>query len=179
MRGGRPLAVSMLVPSTSAPRMRIAVLLQEQLGRVGVQVDVDAVDPGTFVERLQKGDFDVALNMWRVDPSPAALRETWGTPRGADMGANVGRHANAAVDALLDSIKTEFRADRRSAMLRRAYQAIVDDAPAVWLYEPRNVAAIRKDLRPTRMRADAWWAGLGDWTVDGDPPGAPAAVAAR
>jgi hypothetical protein len=36
-RGGRPLAASLLVPSTSAPRMRMAVLLQEQLARVGVQ----------------------------------------------------------------------------------------------------------------------------------------------
>jgi peptide/nickel transport system substrate-binding protein len=170
VRGGRPLAVSMLVPSTSAPRMRLAVLLQAQLAAVGVKVDVDAVDPGTFVARLQTGNFDVALNMWHVDPSPAALRETWGTPRGPDKGANVGHYTSAAFDALADSAKVEFRADRRTVLLRRAYQRILDDAPAVWLYEPRNVAAVRRDLRPTQMRADAWWAGLADWAVDGDAP---------
>lgn len=175
-RAGRPLAVSVLVPTASAPRMRLAVLLQAQLARVGVRVAVDAVDPGTFVERMQKGDFDLVLSMWRVDPSPASLRDAWGTPRGADVGANFGHYANAAFDATLDSAKVEFQPARRTALVRRAYQTIVDDAPAVWLYEPRNVAAVRRDLRPTRMRADAWWAGLADWRVDGDAPPAVAAA---
>ncbi len=178
VRGGRPLAVSLLVPTSSAPRMRLAVLLQAQLAGVGVRVDVDAVDAGAFVERLHAGDFDLALNMWHVDPSPTALRQAWGTPRGADAGANVGRHANPAFDALLDSAAAEFDAARRTALVRRAYQVVLDDAPAVWLYEPRNVAAVRRDLRPTRMRADAWWAGLADWAVAGDAPRAVAAAAA-
>jgi peptide/nickel transport system substrate-binding protein len=187
-RGGRPLELSMLVPSTSATRMRLAVLLQEQLGRAGVKVNVDAVDAGAFVERLHAGDFDVVLNMWRVDPSPASLRETWGTARGADRGANVGDYSNAAFDALADSAKSEFRDDRRTAMLRRAYQLIVDDAPAVWLYEPRNVAAVRRDMRPAARAlrrlvgpASATGPSRGDARPDGggDAVGAPPRRAAR
>lgn len=167
-RGGRPLAVSLLVPATSAPRMRLAVLLQAQLARVGVRVNVDAADPGAFVERLHKGDFDMALNLWHTDPSPTALRGAWGTPRGEEVGANAGHYASAAFDALLDSAATEFGPSRRTALVRRAYQTILDDAPAVWLYEPRNIAAVRRDLRPVGMRADAWWAGLADWRTGVD-----------
>ena len=168
VRGGRPLAVSLLVPAPSAPRMRLAVLLQAQLARVGVRVDVDAADPGAYVERLQTGDFDLALNMWHADPSPTALRQAWGTPRGADVGANFGRWTNAAFDARLDSAAAAFDDARRTALVRSAYQAALDDAPAVWLYEPRNVAAVRRDLRPVGMRADAWWAGLAEWALAGD-----------
>src|SRR3712207_7939637 len=40
-----------------------------------------------FVERVSKGKFDAALNVWRTDPSPAGLRQSWGTPRGDDVGA--------------------------------------------------------------------------------------------
>jgi ABC-type transport system substrate-binding protein len=180
-RGGRPLAVSLLVPATSAQRTRLAVLLQAQLARVGVRVDVDAVDAGAYMERMRAGDFDLALNLYRADPSPVALRQAWGTPRGADVGANVGRWSHAGFDAALDSAAGEFAPGRRRALVRRAYQIALDEAPAVWLYEPRNVAAVRRDLRPAAMRADAWWAGLADWRLAGDaggPGGGPAVVAA-
>ena len=51
------------------------------------------------------------------------------------------------------------------ALYRRAYQVIVDDAPAVWLYEPRNLAAAHARLRLSGVRADAWWAGMGEWSI--------------
>src|SRR5437868_4443001 len=40
-RGGKPLAFSLLVPTTSAPRIRLAVLVQEQLKRVGAKVTIE------------------------------------------------------------------------------------------------------------------------------------------
>jgi peptide/nickel transport system substrate-binding protein len=178
VRGGRPLAVRLLVPATSAPRMRIAVLVQEQLARVGVRVEVEPADIGVFMQRLGKGDFDLALNLWHADPSPTSLRQAWGTPRGDEVGANFGRWGHAGFDAQLDSAAAEFDPARRTALVRGAYQTILDEAPAVWLYEPRNVAAVRRDVRPGPMRADAWWAGLADWQLAGDAPRA-AAVASR
>ncbi len=167
-RAGRPLDLALLVPTSSVPRMRLAVLLQAQLAQIGVRVNIDAVDPGSFIERLHAGDFDVALNSWRTDPNPTTLRHDWGTPRGADGGANSGRWTNATFDALLDSASAEFQPERRTALVRRAYATIIDDAPAVWLYEPRSIAAVRRDLRPVAMRADAWWAGIADWGIAGD-----------
>jgi peptide/nickel transport system substrate-binding protein len=169
-RGGRPLRLTLLVPAASAPRMRLAVLLQSQLKQVGAAVDVEPADQGVFFERLRKGDFDLALNLWHADPSPTALRQAWGggARRGDDTEANVGRWSHAGFDARLDSAVSEFDAGRRTALVRRAYQTILDEAPAVWLYEPRNVAAVRRDLRPVAMRADAWWAGVADWTLAAD-----------
>ncbi len=60
----------------------------------------------------------------------------------------------------------QANAQAAQAYYQRAFQQIVDDAPAVWIYEPRQVAGVHNRLRPTGMRADAWWAGLADWTVD-------------
>jgi peptide/nickel transport system substrate-binding protein len=162
-RGGRPLAFGMLVPSSSSTRMRLAVLLQAQLKAAGVDVTLEPVDAPTFAERLRSGRFDAALNVWRNDPSPATLRQSWATSRGEDPGANFGRYASATLDALLDSAATEFGAARRVALYRRADQVLLDDAPALWLYEPRNLAAVSRRVRPVGMRADAWWAHLGEW----------------
>ena len=43
---------------------------------------------------------------------------------------------------------------------------IVDDAPAVWLYEVRNYAGVHDRLVIPSWRTDAWWLTLGDWSVD-------------
>ncbi|MGV3710711.1 MAG: ABC transporter substrate-binding protein [Gemmatimonas sp.] len=163
---GKPLRFELLVPTSSATRQKYGVLIQAQLASVGVQIDLTPLEQGMFASRLEKGDFDAALNMWRTDPSPVAgLRQVWGSPRGREIAANYGRYSNPAFDALVDSAATEFNAGKRNALFRRAYQLIVDDAAAVWLYEPRNFAAVNARIEPTNMRAYAWWAGLANWQV--------------
>jgi ABC-type transport system substrate-binding protein len=130
---------------------------------VGIQVNVVPLEIGIFASRLEKGDFDAALNMWRSEASPTGLRQVWGSPHGSDIGANYGRYSNAQFDAIADSAATEFDATRRRAQYQRAYQLLVDDAPAVWLYEPRNFALISNRIEPVGMRADAWWSRLPEW----------------
>jgi hypothetical protein len=46
-----------------------------------------------------------------------------------------------------------------------AYAVINDDAPAVWLYEPRKIIGIHKRIRTSGMRPDAWWADLAEWSI--------------
>ena len=166
-REGRALAFEVLVPTSSATRGKVAVLLQAQFARVGVQLSIDAVDAGVFATRLQHGDFETALNVWRNDPSPSTIRQSWGSTKGDDVGANFGRDASAEFDAIVDSALVAFNPTARAALFRRAYRRIVQDAPAIWLYEPRNLAAVRTRLVPVGMRADSWLAGLSDWTVQG------------
>ncbi|MGZ8457459.1 MAG: peptide ABC transporter substrate-binding protein [Gemmatirosa sp.] len=166
-RDGKPLAFSLLVPSSSSTRMRLAVLLQSQFKAAGAQVELEPVDGPTFVERITKGKFDAALNVWRTDPSPAGLRQSWGSPRGEDVGANFGRYANASFDAVVDSASAEFSPARRQALFRRAYEIVLADAPAIWLYEPRNLAAVSRRVQPVGMRANAWWAHLAEWKPAG------------
>jgi peptide/nickel transport system substrate-binding protein len=164
-RNGAPLRFGILIPASSGTRRRIAVLLQEQFARQGIAVEVDAADPALFAKRLRSGDFDTAINVWRDDPSPAGIRQAWGSPRADDVGANFGRYANPTFDATIDSAITTRTPAERQRLFRQGYRQILDDAPAIWLYEPRNLAAVRRELQPVRVRADAWLAAIGDWTV--------------
>ncbi len=164
---GQPLAFAILTPASSSTRQRLAVLLQEQYRRLGITVTVDAVDPATFGKRLAEGDFDTALHLWQADPSPATIRQAWGSPQGTEIAANFSRYRNPQVDAVLDSAATAFNEGRRTALFRQAYQRMVDDAAAVWLYEPRNLLAVRRTVAPTGARADAWWGKLADWRPAG------------
>lgn len=163
-RAGRRLAFSILVPASSGTRAAAAVLLQQMFARIGAAVDVRRTDHASMVNDLERGDFDAALNALSVDPDPADVRNAWGT-RAARTGAgfNYGGYASARTDALLDSAAGSWDARTARAWYRQAYRAIVEDAPAIFLYEPIGLVAYDARWRPAGVRADAWWAGLAEW----------------
>lgn len=164
-RNGRPLAFSVMYPTSSRPRERYAVLIQEQLKSIGARVDLTAVDFPTTQSRQAAGDFDAALITINPDPNLGGARQFWTRSGMAEGGQNHVRYANPRFDALLDSASASFDPARRRDQARRAWQMLVDDAPAVWLYDVLSMNAVHRRIRTTDMRADGWWAGLSEWTI--------------
>lgn len=161
-----PISFKLLVPTSSAVRVKYATLLQEQYRRFGVKVTIEPLEVNAFVQRLTKSDFDAVLNAWHSDPSPAAVVQAWGTAGAPPEGANFGGYASRNFDALVDSGARSFDPARARAYYERAYEEIDRDAPAVWLYEARNASGVSRRVHVTGSRADAWWSNLADWTVD-------------
>ncbi len=165
-RDGKPLAFALSTPVSSAVRRQMAVLLQAQWKEVGAKVTIEELEPNTFFERLRAGTFDAALNAWHTDPTPATARQSWGSDALPEKGgSNFGGYSSKVFDAYLDSAATAFEPARSKGYYQRAYRQIIDDAPAVWLYEPRLAAGVHRRLQVTGMRADAWWAGIPNWTI--------------
>jgi peptide/nickel transport system substrate-binding protein len=164
-RNGVVLGFGILVPSTSVPRMRAAVLLQEQLRRIGADVKVESADIGAFIGRLTARDFDTVLGAWAPDPGPGSVRDTWGSAGAAKGGNNHSAYRSAAFDAQVDSGLASFAPAVMKQHFAAAWQIISDDAPAIWLAEPKRVMAVHSRFETSGMRPDAWWAGLAQWRV--------------
>ncbi len=167
-KNGRPLAFSIVTPTSSRTRGRMAVLIQEQLRTLGIAVEIESLDNAAFTTRLSSRSFDAALGAWRLDPAPA-IRQTWGTVGSrAPGGTNFGSYESPEFDLHVDSALSSMDPVAAHAHMRRAYEVIIRDAPAVWLYEPLSMLALHGRIRPARLRRDAWWAHLADWTIDPD-----------
>lgn len=167
-KGGRPLRFSVLAPTSSLFRRRYAVLIQEQLRKIGAQVDVDLTDGKTAMERVQAGNFDAVLWGFNPDPSPSATKQNWGTAGIGASGQNVLRYSNPKVDALLDSSTSAFDAAKMKSYSARAFQTIIDDVPAVFLYDQTFTYAVNRRITVAPMRVDEWWANLADWSIPVD-----------
>jgi peptide/nickel transport system substrate-binding protein len=165
VRGNVPLAFALTVPTSSALRMRIAVLLQEQWRRIGANVRLDAIELNAFGSRMEDRKFDALLNGWHIEPTPSSVREEWATSEIKKGGYNETSYSNPAFDATVDTAAREMNPSRSVELYRRAYRILVDDAPAMWIYEPRNVQGASKRIDPVGIRPDAWWADLADWSV--------------
>lgn len=164
-RNGVPLAFTMLVPTSSAVRQRMAVLLQAQLRQVGARVTVEPLELGAFNARLEARRFDAAVAGWHADPSPAGALQTWGSAGARPGGSNFGGYTSPTFDAQADSALSISDAAQSQRHWLRAYQAALDDAPAVWLFEPRLIAGAHRRLRVTGLRADGWWTRLSEWYI--------------
>jgi peptide/nickel transport system substrate-binding protein len=164
VKGGKELAFTLILPSESLNRMKMGPLIQEQFRRVGVRVTLEPLQLVTQTERETEGRFDASLGGWSMPSSPDALRGAWTTAGIGRNGTNYGGYSNPRFDALLDSALWASPARERDAFTR-AYSVINDDAPAVWLYEPRKIIGLHKRLHTAPMRPDAWWFDLADWYV--------------
>jgi len=165
---GRPLAFSILTPTSSSQRMRYAVLIQEQLRSIGARVGIDAVDFRAFLDRQNGRNYDATLNLWTPDVGIGGIRETWTTSGMSSSGNNHMSYANPLVDALVDSALSTMRPALARGYLHRAHQLIVDDAPAVWLYDYAPLLGLHTRLRPEGMRPNGWWIGLPEWWIPED-----------
>ena len=166
VRGGKKLAFSIMVPSSSMDRERLAVLMQDQFKRIGVSVRIVSVEPNVFQQQQYSHKFDAALETWIADPSPGGIRESWGSAAAHTEGSkNFGDYANATFDSEVDSALGASTRPVARELYSHAFRTLINDAPAIWLFEPRNMVGVAKRFHVAALRADAWWAHLADWYV--------------
>jgi peptide/nickel transport system substrate-binding protein len=163
-KNGRELAFSLIIPISSMNRMRLGPLIQEQLRRMGIRVQLEALEPATAADREARGAFDASLGGWAMGSSPDGIKGAWTTSGIGKNGVNYGSYSNPTFDALLDSALSAGPGEARDRFTA-AYAVINEDAPAIWLYESRKIIGIHRRFRTTVMRPDAWWAGLADWSI--------------
>jgi peptide/nickel transport system substrate-binding protein len=169
MRNGRQLAFTIMVPSSSKDREKLAVLMQDEFKRVGVKVAVLSVEPNVFEQQQYSHKFDAAIETWLADPSPGGIRESWGSAAARTEGSkNYGDYANGSFDSLVDSALGAPTRPAARLLFSRALATLIADAPAIWLFEPRNIVGVQKRIHVGALRADAWWAHLSDWYVPAD-----------
>jgi peptide/nickel transport system substrate-binding protein len=166
-KDGQPLAFEILVPSSSAPRRRYAVLLQEQYRAVGVKATpLELPGPEFGARTSESRKYDTFIGGWSPIPGNAGMRQTWASNgTGNDV-----KYASKAFDALLDSALTTFDGAKSRGYWTRAFQQIVDDAPAVWLYELHTPLAVHTRFVLPPLRPDGWYIDLADWHLDPAKP---------
>ena len=165
-RNGNALAFSLLVPSSSPQRVRLAVLIQEQLRRIGVGAKIEEMEFNAFRARVESRDFDAMIWDWRLGATPNSVRDLWGSASARNPGgSNYGSYQNTHFDSYVDSAIAARTLTAAKMHFSAAYQLIIDDAPAIWLAEPKTVIGLHSRIRTGPMRADAWWFDLGTWTI--------------
>ncbi len=119
VRAGAAGAHLTLMTSTERLRGDVVRVIAQELGDVGLKVDVVQLELGTMFARLGAGDFDLAVLQLPEMSEPNVLRyflhSAWIPP----AGANRGRVRDAELDALLDAGDRTAGVEARRAIYAR------------------------------------------------------------
>lgn len=141
---GRTLDVELMTNLGNRLREEMLVKIQAQLARVGVQVQVRALEMRTLRQRAASGDYDGYLGGWVY--SVKDLRSIFASDSVAPHGANVVFYDSAEVDALFDRIDGVGRFDAMEPYLADLQRRIHEDQPYTFLYERQRLAAYGERL---------------------------------
>lgn len=165
-RNGQPLALRILVPSTSATRQRLATFIQAALKERGIALTVESLEPTALVPRRDARDFDLFIQAVSLDPTLSVLKQSWGGANAmVPRSSNITGYASPAFDALSDSAIASGSPAAARTFWARAFRVINDDVPGIWLYEPRTLMGIHRRIEATRLLPTYWFAGLADWSI--------------
>ena len=162
-RRGRTLGFDILVPSTSQARRLLAEAMQESWRQLGVTTTVTPVDFPVFIERLQNGRFESYVWATLDEPSTGALAEPW--VRSGWDGPNFGHYHNPVFDSLAGMAGGMLDADEAKAVWVEALSVLNEDAPAIFLFNPVNTAAINRRVSQPTINPYSWLEEIGTWRI--------------
>jgi peptide/nickel transport system substrate-binding protein len=149
-----------LLTSTERLRGDVARFVAQELGDVGVEVDVVPLELGTLIARLDGGDFDLAILQLPEMTEPNVLRRFLAGASVPPAGANRGRVHDAELDALLDQGDRESDPEVRRALYARVEARARAGMHWLPLWYEDQVAITSLRARGFLPSAEGRWLGL-------------------
>jgi len=113
----------------------MAAVLQQQLARVGIALDLRSNEFATFYSDVTRGAFQMYSLRWiGGNEQPDIFSYVFSTARIPPKGANRGRYTNPQLDSLLDDAAETGDMNRRRADYVEAQQILARDLPSINLW---------------------------------------------
>lgn len=142
-------------------------LLQAHLGQIGIQVNMIAVSPATFFERVQTveadGDSPNAVHSFllravpRIPDAYSFLYFLYYSDAQEGFGRNYLLYSNAEVDALIDEAIRTPDTNRKIELYRQANERIIADHPDLFVEKSVFTLPIRDDIQGFQFRPSDQW----------------------
>ncbi|MDB4896902.1 MAG: hypothetical protein JWN15_3164 [Firmicutes bacterium] len=145
-KDGKPFKFSLYSPNGRYfMDKEICEVVKNQLTQLGIQVDLQVMEWAPYLEKVQKGDFDMAFLGWnQSSPDPSIFFDPLVKTGGR---GNYGKFTDKELDGWLEeAVKVTDQAKRKDLYLKAA-KRVADNAWYVPLYNQTKVAASRVTLK--------------------------------
>ena len=151
-----------LVYKTSSDpfRVRLATVIQAQLARVGIQVEVRSYDWGTFYGDIKAGRFQLYSLSWVGIRTPDIFRYVFHSTSVPPQGANRGRYRSPHADRIIETARAEQDLERQTEHYRQLQALLLEELPYVPLWYENQVCAYRNEVQGYRLAPDGNYDGL-------------------
>lgn len=167
-RQGAPLRLNLYTNAGNEIREMMAADIRRQLGKVGIEVEVIAVEWYSFLDILFGQTFDMVLmsidNMG-TNPDDSRLWSATGDLPG--KGYNFVSYDNPELETQLDQARSAPGCDQdvRTALYRQVQAQLYEDQPYCWIDVPRNVVVIHSRVGGANPGPWSVWHNVHEWFV--------------
>lgn len=135
-----------------------AVTLKQQLARIGVNLKIQRVDLGVWIQNFRAKQMGFTFNDWATQPDPDLLfyRHFRKAPAGADF-----RNWNdERASELLDAARSEADPVKRKALYVDFQKQLAQTVPTVMLFSADLVTVAGDAVRNNELHPSGWYYGL-------------------
>ncbi|GAB3066248.1 glutathione ABC transporter substrate-binding protein [Salinicoccus sesuvii] len=139
--------VNLMVNEDNPERRDMAIWLQESLAELNINVNIQQVEWGAYLEMTGNGEHDMFILGWSNttgDPDNGISPLFHSDMVGAE--GNRSFFENDELDALLDEGKRESDDSVREEIYQEAQQLLVDEAPAIFVRHSENLNAYSNNV---------------------------------
>jgi peptide/nickel transport system substrate-binding protein len=139
----------MLLSGNAGTVPRQAEVLQAQLAKIGIKVNIELADAPTFRRRwLQERQWDLVQVQWDADLDPD---ETLYPELHSGEAWNAGKWANADFDKMVEGARSENDFKKRKKFYEEAVRLIVEDAPVAIMLHLNEQKVFHKYVKGFQM----------------------------
>ena len=132
-----------------------ATIIQQDLSKVGIDLDVRAYEFATMYSDVLSGNFQMVTMQWVGVTDPDMLRRVFHSQQVPPSGFNRGHYSNAQVDRLIDLANRSLSEEDRRKYYSAAQKIIADDAPYISLWYKTHVAVTQPNVTGLRLGPQA------------------------
>lgn len=127
---------------------RMGEVIKQQLGKVGIEVELRSRDNPTFV-RAVHNEYDFQMtSSWYIgmaDPILGVQRNTWSKMINSEVPyGNTAQYTSSEVDALWEAAQTEANPLKRNEYFHDLQRTLVEDSPLIWIMD-MDLVAVQRD----------------------------------
>lgn len=133
-KDGRPFEFDLMIMSGSTTAKQVAQMVQAEMKKIGVTMNVVMLEGSMAIQRLLAGNFEAAyLGMdLDADPDPYAIFHSSQAP---PRGQNFSFYSNPQADALIERARREMNLSKRKELYAQIHQLLADDQPFTWIVQ--------------------------------------------
>jgi peptide/nickel transport system substrate-binding protein len=165
-REGHAVEFSIVTNSGNKSRERMATMIQQDLARIGIKVNLVTLDFPSLIERItQSFDYEACLlGMVNLELDPNAQMNVW-LSSGENHQWNPRQSSpatawEAELDRLMRAQASTTDPQKRKEYFDRVQQIVVEQAPFLYLINKNALAAISPKvtgIEPARLRPETYW----------------------
>ena len=141
-------------------RIRLATIIQRQLGEVGIDVDLRSYDWGTFYGDIKAGRFQMFSLSWVGIKTPDIFRYVFHSESLPPSGANRGRYVDVEADRLIEQADAGADLDQQAADYRQLQARLLAQLPYVPLWYEDHVFIANNNIAGYQLARDGNYDGL-------------------